>query len=41
VVIALRSNRRWRSDHLELACRDGAIVRVLVAIDACDRKIIA
>lgn len=41
VVIALKSNVRWCSDHLELHCRDGAIVRVLFAIDACDREIIA
>jgi len=40
VVITLRSNLRWCSDHLELACRDGTIVRVLFAIDACDREII-
>jgi transposase InsO family protein len=41
VVIALKSNVRWCSDHLELRCRDGAVVRVLFAIDACDREIIA
>lgn len=41
VVIALKSNVRWCSDHLELHCRDGAVVRVLFAIDACDREIIA
>ncbi|KQS85280.1 integrase [Methylobacterium sp. Leaf361] len=40
-VVALRSNVRWCSDHLELRCRDGAVVRVLFAIDACDREIIA
>src|SRR3954468_11800810 len=40
-VVALRSNVRWCSDHLELHCRDGAIVRVLFAIDACDREVIA
>ena len=34
VVVALRSNVRWCSDHLELHCRDGSIVRVLFAIDA-------
>lgn len=34
VVVALRSNVRWCSHHLELHCRDGAIVRVLFAIDA-------
>src|SRR4051794_32391299 len=41
VVIALRSNVRWCSDHLELHGRDGAVVRVLFAIDACDREVIA
>ncbi len=41
VVVALRSNIRWCSDHLELHCRDGSLVRVLFAIDACDREIIA
>jgi putative transposase len=41
VVIALRSNIRWCSDHLELHCRNGDNVRVLFVIDACDREIIA
>ena len=41
VVIALRSNIRWCSDHLELTCRNGDIVRILFVIDACDREIIA
>jgi putative transposase len=41
VVVALRSNVRWCSDHLELHCRDGAVVPVLFAIDACDREIMA
>jgi putative transposase len=41
VVIALRSNIRWCSDHFELACRNGEIVRVLFAIDACDREVMA
>ena len=40
-LVALRSNIRWCSDHLELHCRDGSLVRVLFAIDACDREIIA
>ena len=39
VVIALRSNIRWCSDHFQLACRNGEIVRVLFAIDACDREV--
>ena len=41
VVIALRSNIRGCSDHFELACRNGEIVRVLFAIDACDREVMA
>jgi len=40
VVVALRSNVRWCSDHFELACRSGEVVRALFAIDACDREII-
>lgn len=32
---------RWCSDHLELHPRDGSVVRVLFAIDACDREVIA
>jgi putative transposase len=41
VVIALRSNIRWCSDHLELTCRNGDVVRILFVIEACDREIIA
>src|SRR5499433_609848 len=41
VVIALRSNIRWCSDHFELACRNGELLPVLLAIDACDREVIA
>ena len=40
-VVAIRSNIRWCSDHLELSARDGDVVRVLFVIDACDREIIA
>jgi transposase InsO family protein len=40
-VTALTSNVRWCSDHFELSCRNGELVRVLFAIDACDREIIA
>ena len=40
--IALRSNSRWCSDHLENPnARNGEVVRVLFVIDACDREIIA
>jgi putative transposase len=40
-VAALRPDTRWCSDHLELLARDGAVVRVLFAIDACDREVVA
>jgi transposase InsO family protein len=39
-VVALRSNVRWCSDYCEIAGRDGSIVRLLFAIDACDREIL-
>jgi transposase InsO family protein len=41
VVIALRSNVRWCSDHLEIHARNREVVRILFVLDACDRKIIA
>ena len=41
VVVALRSNIRWCSDHLEILARNREVVRVLFVIDACDREIIA
>jgi hypothetical protein len=41
VVVALRPDVRWSSDHFEPACRNGEVVRVLLAIDACDREVIA
>ena len=40
-MIALRSNIRWCSDHFELACRNGELLRVLFGIDACDREVMA
>ena len=41
VVVALRSNVRWCSDHLELHARNREVVRILFVLDACDREIIA
>lgn len=41
VVVALRSNVRWRSDHLEIHARNREVVRILFVLDACDREIIA
>lgn len=36
----MRSNLRWCSDALELACWDGSVVRVAFIIDASDQAII-
>lgn len=41
VVVALRSNIRWCSDHLEIHARNNEVVRIVFVIDACDREIIA
>lgn len=41
VVVALRSNIRWCSDHLEIHARNDEVVRIVFVIDACDREIIA
>ncbi len=41
VVIALRSNIRWCSDHLEIHASNREVVRILFVLDACDREIIA
>lgn len=40
-VIAPLSNQRWSSDGLEIGCWNGEVVRVVFAIDTCDREIIA
>ncbi|VVT34349.1 conserved hypothetical protein [Rhizobium sp. EC-SD404] len=40
VVVALSSNIRWCSDHLEIRARNGEVVRIVFVIDACDREII-
>lgn len=41
IVIALRSNIRWCSDHLEIHARNREFVRILFVLDACDREVIA
>ncbi len=41
IVIALRSNIRWCSDHLEIHARNREEVRILFVLDACDREVIA
>jgi len=40
-VIAMASNQRWSSDGLEINCWNGEVVRLVFAIDTCDREIIA
>ena len=40
-VITPASNQRWSSDGLEIGCWNGEVVRVVFAIDTCDREIIA
>jgi putative transposase len=40
-VIALTSNQRWSSDGLEISCWNGEVVRLVFAIDTCDREIMA
>jgi len=41
VIVALRSNVRWCSDHLEIHARNREVVRILFVLDACDREIVA
>ena len=40
-VVTPASNQRWSSDGLEVDCWNGEVVRVVFAIDTCDREIIA
>ena len=40
-VITMASNQRWSSDGLEINCWNGEVVRLVFAIDTCDREIIA
>lgn len=40
-MVALRSNIRWCSDHLEIHALNRDVVRILFVLDACDREIIA
>jgi transposase InsO family protein len=35
------ANQRWSSDGLEICCWNGEVVRLMFAIDTCDREIIA
>lgn len=40
-VVVMRSNLRWCSDGFEIACWNGEIVRIVFAIDAHDREVLA
>jgi len=40
-VSVMRRNARWCSDTFEFLCDDGQTVRVVFALDACDREVIA
>ncbi len=37
-VITLKSNLRWCSDGFEMHCDNGEVVRVVFALDCCDRE---
>jgi transposase InsO family protein len=36
-----KSNQRWSSDVLEIACWNGEVVHVVFALDCCDREVLA
>jgi transposase InsO family protein len=40
-VSVIRRNARWCSDVFEFFCGDGRTVRIVFALDACDREVIA
>jgi len=40
-VSTLQRNQRWCSDGFEIACDNGARVRVIFALDTCDREVMA
>jgi putative transposase len=40
-VVVMRSNLRWCSDAFEITCWNGEIVRIVFAIDAHDREVLA
>jgi len=41
VIITLKSTMRWCSDVFEILCFNGEKIRVIFAMDACDREIIS
>ena len=40
-IVTIRSNLRWTSDAFEIPCWDGQAVRVVFALDTCDREVMA
>jgi putative transposase len=40
-IITIRPNLRWTSDGFEIACWNGAVVRVAFSLDTCDREVMA
>ena len=40
-VAEKESNTRWCSDGLDLSCDNGERVRVVFALDCCDREVIS
>ncbi len=40
-VATMQRNQRWRTDGFEIACNNGERVRVIFALDACDREVMA
>ena len=40
-VSTLKRNQRWCSDGFEIACDNGERVRVIFALDTCDREMVA
>ena len=40
-VSTLQRNQRWCSDGFEIACDNGERVRVIFALDTCDREVMA
>jgi len=40
-VVVMRSNLRWCSDVFEITCRNGEMLRIVFAIDAHDREVLA
>ena len=40
-VATMQRNQRWCSDGFEIACDNGERVRVIFALDSCDREVMA